>query len=246
MQQNQFAIELRDIEQGPKRTWQTFVEIGSDRSRRPAAWIVAGDPSSPRSSAAAVGSAKPDGGSQVTSRDVAASVAARKAGGYAPGKQGKFALHAATQGQELLCVIRPDPSVEGDSRSYVVDDAQRQNLCRIRKGRSASGLRRAWHLEVSSSGEVFTGCRGTFLGWALFILFLPLWIPLTLISVVVGFMDSGTWDSLTWQPPRRTVWRRRGLGPKALEYKSSGSHWYAGELIDRRIAFAQTLLRKVG
>lgn len=166
------------------------------------------------------------------------------------GKPTGFTFYSAEDPTSVLAVARPTKPSGGrkGDESYEVVDTEGQLIGRITRGRSPSRLRRAWRCEVVSTGEVFVGYRGTWVGWTLFALFLPLWIPLTIVSVIVGILeDSGVWDSLTWEFPKRTIWRVRSRSPWspagliAPGSTSSSHRWYEDRL-DQRLAYAQAVL----
>ncbi|MFI5552773.1 hypothetical protein [Streptomyces sp. NPDC051738] len=128
----------------------------------------------------------------------------------------------------------------------MIDD-RGQVLARISKSRSPLGLRRAWRIEPTGSGNPLVGYRGTLRSWLLFIVFLPLWLPLTLVTIVVIKLDLDTGDEFTWEPPQRTVWRSRPrdlLASAALDSRLSAYRWTPTEL-DARIAYAQAVLHRV-
>ncbi|MFF4601153.1 hypothetical protein ACFY12_00120 [Streptomyces sp. NPDC001339] len=227
----------------PYSVWQGVFHGQGGKSDELAAWVTHGDPltaaqieqlSQRRTSTGADAENPP--------HSLLAQVA-RAHRDRIDGKRPTFTVYAVDNPLHPLLVIRPGNQNKQAPEEYSVRDAEGEVLCSISKGRSPLVLRRAWKITLPVTQERFVGYRGTIPGWLIFAVFLPLWIPLTLVSLVVGIFESGTWDELTWDFPQRTMWRGPGtpFASPALDCRR-GKYCADTALIDHRIAYAQAIL----
>ncbi|MEU0741689.1 hypothetical protein [Streptomyces sp. NPDC006134] len=249
MSQVRFSIahnkaSLEESKHLPYSVWHAVLHKKGREPDTVEAWVAYGDPLTPAQaeavrdksrSADAAGNAHP-----------LLAQAAKAHRDRIDGKPPTFTIYSQEKPLRPMCVVQPEAPAGEKRETYVVKDERGQALARISKGRSPLGLRRAWRIELTGAGDAFVGYRGTWHGWLWFLVFLPLWIPLTLVSIVVGILDSGNWDDLTWEPPKRTVWRQRSgglLASAVLDRRSSSYRWDSANL-DARVAYAQAVLRQ--
>lgn len=211
-----------------------------------AAWIVRGNPLSAawieKHSAREI-STEPVTANAAGANIARAARAARADRDHVDGKRPTFTLYAVEDPLRPLLTVHPCSQEKVGPEGYSVKDSSGNLLCTISKGRSPLGVRRAWRATLPTTQKTFVGYRGTSLGWLVFILLLPLWVPLTLISVLIGVLDSGVWDDLTWGFPSHTKWRRSGvLFASAALRGRSGKYTGDTTLIDPRIAYALAVL----
>ncbi|WP_344630939.1 hypothetical protein [Streptomyces glaucosporus] len=225
----------------PYSVWLSVSEEEGNASGAAGAWVAYGEPATagPPGEAGSDPDGPADGPRQILQQ------VAKAHRDRIDGKRPAFTLFAKSSPSRPLCSVRPVDPGGREKEAYVVNDALGRPLCRIAGGRSPLGLRRAWTIEPEGARESFVGYRGTWAGWLLFTLFLPLWIPLTVVSVVVAVLESGgAWDGLTWGPPRRTVWRPRSgltVAPAVLDCRRE-RYRRDEQRLDVRIAYAQAVL----
>ncbi|MGH9194958.1 MAG: hypothetical protein ACRD1T_04375 [Acidimicrobiia bacterium] len=227
--------QAQDLAEQPSNgAWMVISDDGAGKS--PAAWVTYGEPAS----GANLDKKANVADSMTTSERHDVMAHDDRAAGTLP----TFTIHLTDTSTLPWSITRPEPGRPAGEEAYSVSDSQGRVLGRIRKGRSPLGLRRAWSIELADSKEPIRGYRGTLVGWLSFSLFLPVWIPLTLLSVVYALISSDSWDCLTWEPPKRTKWRKRGGNPLSqiiLERRASG-YRREDSLLDVRLAYAQAIL----
>lgn len=156
-------------------------------------------------------------------------------------------LHDREGPGEVWCAVRPEAAPDGgEPRAFNVVDAEERPICRISRGRSALTRRACWRIDLADGGAPLLGHKGTLLGWAGFVLLLPLWCVFFVVSLLITLVTLGdTTELIVWGCPRRTVWRRRGARRAALDFRYLRVQYlWHHERLDRRVAFAQAALHQ--
>ncbi|WP_329597191.1 hypothetical protein OIE43_11365 [Streptomyces pseudovenezuelae] len=149
---------------------------------------------------------------------------------------------------EPLCSVRP--TGQGVYEVYGGDGAPIGRITRL-DGRVLPWPRRArWTLQPAAGGEPLAAKRGTPAGWALIVVFSPVYLVIWalgalqgLVPLLFGDKDEAKKES-AWDLglPSRALWRTPGDSGVVIDYRGGGTFYITSSRLDARLAYAQSVL----